>query len=148
MNFAFSQNEFYEKHMDTFDENDENKLEYTQIYEAYVLISETLIEAELQKDYSQDQIQKFYDHFKENLKDYEALSPETVDTLYAFIDFDVFKKAMLRYKSDIHKAQTNTTAAVGNTTDFKIDIDAFNRFQQEDPTNLDSGWKQGFIYPE
>ena len=40
--------------MDKFDENEENRLEYTAIYESYVKIMEDYIDAKMMDLYSQD----------------------------------------------------------------------------------------------
>lgn len=45
--------EFLQKHMDVFDEADENKLEYTTIFEEYVSILEQTIDAQLYKAYNE-----------------------------------------------------------------------------------------------
>ena len=56
--------------MDSFDSEDENKLEYTQIHEAYMFLLEQLIDAKLEVVYSDEQIASFYQHFKENFEVY------------------------------------------------------------------------------
>ena len=52
-NFNEAAIEFMQKHMAIFDEEDENKLEYTTIFEEYVTILEGTIEAQLYKTYSE-----------------------------------------------------------------------------------------------
>jgi len=52
--FQNDQYEFFNKHMNTFEDTDENKLEYTQIYEAYVYILEQIIEAKLSAQFGQE----------------------------------------------------------------------------------------------
>ena len=63
-----------------------------------------MIETELQKSFSEGEIQAFYEDLKANLKKYEEVDVATVDTLYGFIDFDQFKKAVLRHKTEVAKA--------------------------------------------
>lgn len=104
--FINSQNEFFEKHAGTFTDSEENKHEYIQIFEAYVHILETLIDVELAKTFSPEDIKAFYSDFKANLKQYEEVNSSTVDTLYSFVDFDQFKAAILRYKVDVAKASS------------------------------------------
>jgi hypothetical protein len=41
------------KHKDIFDENDENKLEYTTIFEEYVKILESTIDTQLYQNYQE-----------------------------------------------------------------------------------------------
>lgn len=50
--FLEDQQSFNAKYIDQFDEADENKLEYTGIYEQYVEIMEKIIETKLKDDYS------------------------------------------------------------------------------------------------
>lgn len=89
--FISAQQDFYEKHKETFEDTDENKLEYTQIYEAYVLILDSMIDQELYKSYSHEQVQAFYDDFKEDVSKYEAINSTAVETLFGFVNFDKFK---------------------------------------------------------
>lgn len=81
--------------MEKFEDTEENKLEYTNIYTEYVYILEQIIEATLLSKYSNEDIEAFYGTFKENLTLYKTINPEVVETLFNFIDFDQFKKSML-----------------------------------------------------
>jgi ADP-ribosylation factor-like protein 2-binding protein len=92
--FKKSCDEFYLKNAEKFEDTEENKLEYTNIYTEYVYILEQMIEANLLAKFTNDQIEDFYSSFKEKLPEYEKLNPEVVDSLFAFIDFDKFKKAI------------------------------------------------------
>jgi ADP-ribosylation factor 2-binding protein len=97
--FAKSQMEYFEKNKDKFEDTEENKLEYTNIYTEYVYILEQIIEANLKEKYSDEQIELFYTTFKDNLSQYEKINPEVVDTLFGFIDFEKFKKSILLHKN-------------------------------------------------
>lgn len=59
-----------EKHVEIFDEDDENKLEYSEIFEEYVKILETMIDANLFKKYDQAKVKGFYDNFAKNISGY------------------------------------------------------------------------------
>ena len=97
--FLDGQQEFISQYHSVFDIQDENKLEYTQIYERYVEALERLIEHKLQQDYgySTDEIKKFVEDFKENKTQYESIDMDTVDLLFGYVDFKTFKKSMLSY---------------------------------------------------
>ena len=97
--FKKSCDEFYLKNQDKFEDTEENKLEYTDIYTEYVYILENMIETNLHSKFSDEKIEAFYETFKVNLPEYEKLNPEVVDSLFAFIDFDKFKKNILEFKS-------------------------------------------------
>ena len=98
--FAASQKTFFFKHKDTFTEDDENKLEYTQIHEAYVQILETLIAANLKEDYSDEQIDAFYQDFTANIPKYEERDALGVNSLFSFTDLPKFKESILMFKKD------------------------------------------------
>ena len=51
---------FLAKNASVFDDSDENKLEYTAIFESYVLILEQLIDTKLGESHSRAQIDAFY----------------------------------------------------------------------------------------
>ena len=104
--------DFYEKHTDTFDENvEENKHEYKAIYEEYVDITEKVIEARLKEQHgvTDDQIAAFLLSFKDNKKTYEDDNTDTVDALYAMIDFDKFKEKMIQAKKGMKNDENKST---------------------------------------
>ena len=86
LEFQDSQSEFFTKHQDTFTDDEENKLEYQEIYESYLRIVD---EAD---------ITEFYTGFKEKFKSYEGIHKVTVDTLFGFVDFLKFKESVLETK--------------------------------------------------
>jgi hypothetical protein len=53
---------FFTKNCGIFNEDEENKLEYTSVYETYVKLIETLIESQLKEKigYSDEDISQFY----------------------------------------------------------------------------------------
>ena len=101
------------KHKDIFDENDENKLEYTTIFEEYVKILERTIDTQLYQNYQEAQISAFYNDFKDNFKEYQKVNSDTVEILFGFIDFNKFKTQMLEVK----KSQVSDTVDVSNSDD-------------------------------
>lgn len=58
--------QFLDKHKDTFTDDDENKLEYTTIFEEYVQILEKIIDSRLISTFKQDEITAFYMDFIKN----------------------------------------------------------------------------------
>jgi ADP-ribosylation factor 2-binding protein len=97
--FLEDQQAFFDKYSDQFDPNEENKLEYTPIYEKYVEIVEKIIEAKLQDNYGHTdaEIEQFYSDFKADMSEFEKEDKNTVDLLYGLVDFMKFKKSMLSY---------------------------------------------------
>ena len=96
--FGDAQKAFFFKHKDTFTDDEENKLEYTQIFEAYVQLLEEIIDADL--NYSQEQMTAFYQHFADNLKVYEESDALAMNTLFGLTNFDKFKESILMFKRD------------------------------------------------
>lgn len=87
------------KNCQTFEDTEENKLEYTNVYTEYVHILDQMIDAQLKTTFSDAELESFYVGFKDNMPQYEQINPEVVDNLFGFLDFDKFKKAMLSYKN-------------------------------------------------
>jgi len=54
--FQNAQVEFLQQHAPKFENTDENKLEYTEIHSQYVYILDEVIEANMKKKYSDDEI--------------------------------------------------------------------------------------------
>ena len=97
--FAKAQDDFFQKNQDKFEDTEENKLEYTNIYTEYVYILEEIIEINLKDKYTDDQIEEFYAAFKDNMPAYQKINPEVVESLFDFIDFEKFKKSILLSKN-------------------------------------------------
>ena len=55
--FKSSCDAFYDQNKDKFEDTEENKLEYTNIYTEYVYILETMIETNLLQKYTNEQIE-------------------------------------------------------------------------------------------
>ena len=96
--FTAAQCAFFEKNQETFEDTEENKLEHSEIFKAYAQILDEIIEVKLLEKFSDEDIKAFYGSFAANLKSYETINSDTVDTLFGFQDFDTFKKKMLMYK--------------------------------------------------
>jgi len=88
-----------EKNAEQFEDTDENKLIYTNIYHDYVHLLDQLMEAQLKGTFSDQELEGFYIGFKDKMPIYEKIHIDFVDNLFAFIDFDKFKKQMLLAKN-------------------------------------------------
>ena len=106
---------FIENNYAIFDEEDENKHEYKQVYEDYVAIMDRVITARLKNEngFADAEIEAFLGSFEQNKDTYSATNADTVDTLYSFIDFMHFKKLMLEFKKS-----TNENADAINESGF------------------------------
>ena len=98
-----------------FEDTEENKLEYTQVFEQYVTILEEIIAVKLKEKYSEEQIEAFYLSFKDNMKDYEKENALTVETIFGLIDFDKFKASILQYKKDSASLESAETATASSS---------------------------------
>ena len=77
--FEKMQNDFCEKYYKIFEEKDENKLEYTKIFNEYTKTTEDFLEKELSKRVKDEQL---------------------LDTLLDLSEFNNFKEMMLNYKRE------------------------------------------------
>ena len=87
--------------MKLFDEEDENKLEYTNIYQDYVSLMEQILDVTLKNEtygHSDEQVSEFYKTFKNNLEAYKAIDEDVMDILFGLVDFSKFKASILEYK--------------------------------------------------
>ena len=71
--FQTSQAEFFEKHKDQFTDDEENRLEYKEIYENYVFIVDQVIDTKLQGKFSEEEVEAFYEGFAAKYKSYESI---------------------------------------------------------------------------
>lgn len=62
-----------------FEEADENKLEYTQIFDDYFKIMDEVIERILRDKYLKDEVMAFYGSFAEKIEQYKELKPDSVN---------------------------------------------------------------------
>ena len=139
--FVNAQLTFMQANVQAFDENDENKLEYTGIYESYVKIMEDIIDAKLIESFPKDDIESFYANFRDNYQSYEAQDKETVDSLFELTDFVRFKDSMLAKKSAIVK-DGNAGGEVAGTADLDGGSKEFwFSLHAENHDDKSSGWK-------
>ena len=89
-----------EKNYDQFEDTEENKLIYTQIYEQFVELLENIIVVKLEVKFKTEEIDTFYETFVDNMAKYEAEDALTVNSLFSFINFEKFKESILLYKKD------------------------------------------------
>ena len=74
-------------------------------------IMEQLIDAKLEQEYSTAQVEAFYKDFAADSKKYRDIDAPIVDTLFAFTNFQEFKKSMLKYKSALDKDKAEGSSA-------------------------------------
>ena len=106
--FVDAQLDFIKTNMDKFDEEEENKIEYTGIYETYVGIMERVIDEQLNAKFSEEKCEAFYQHFQANYPKYEKIDNDLVEKLFTMIDFMKFKEQMLNLKKKM-TAEGKTT---------------------------------------
>jgi len=85
-----------------FEDSEENKLEYTPVYESYVSLMEQAIEGQVNQELAleEHQMDEFYAALqnREMLAQFQAINPETISALFNFIDFQKFKALMIEAK--------------------------------------------------
>ena len=103
--FEKMQNDFCEKYYKIFEDKEENKLEYTKIFNEYTKKTEEFLEKNLQKRVTQYKLDDFYKMLES--KKFK-MDEQLLDTLLDLSDFNNFKEMMLNYK----RAKTNNKKAV------------------------------------
>ena len=94
--FEKMQNDFLEKYYKEFEDKNENKLIYTQIFKEYTALTEKYIETNLIKRLPKYNIDDFYKLLEKRKK---QIDEQLLDTLLSFTDFQTFKEMMLDYKA-------------------------------------------------
>ena len=94
--FQLSQDQFCMEHCDKFFNDDENRLEYTPLFEQYAELIETFIAEKLSA-----RIDGFsMEEFQEMLEDRrDQICGDIFDLLLSLSDFSEFKDLMLSFKS-------------------------------------------------
>ena len=95
--FEKKQNDFCEKYYKIFEEKEENKLEYTKIFNEYTKTMEEFLEKELAKRVKEYKVDEFY-KLLESKK--FKIDEQLLDTLLDLSEFNSFKQMMLSYKRD------------------------------------------------
>ena len=95
--FEKMQNDLCEKYYKIFEEKDENKLEYTKIFNEYTKTTEEFLEKELKKRVKEYNIDDFY-KLLESKK--FKIDEQLLDTLLDLSEFNNFKEMMLNYKRE------------------------------------------------
>ena len=90
------QKNFCEKHCGIFEDTDENKLEYTDLFRQYTDIVEKGLEAKLQERIPDFKMSMFESLLKSREED--EMSADLFDILLSFGDFNEFKQYMLSVK--------------------------------------------------
>lgn len=145
--FNIAIQEFFNTNCQKFEDQEENKHEYQQIYEEYLDITEKVIETKLKEDHGidDDKIRGFYESLILNKDPYEAENSDTFDALFAMIDFEEFKKRMFDAKKGmVNKVVKDSEAGREQAYTKGLIDDQWNIYQAymaEDLTSKEIGWK-------
>ena len=94
--FQDLQNKFFKKHAGIFKDSEENKVEYTPIFNEYTKLMEKTLETQLKKVINGFNMKKFENMIAERMDEIAGI--EVFDTLLSFTDFEEFKLQILAYK--------------------------------------------------
>jgi len=94
--FEKSQNEFLDKNCSTFEDKDENKMNYMNIFKEYQDKIENFIEKRLKEGKPDLNMKDFLSQVESRI---DEIDPQLLDMLLSFTDFQLFKEHMLAYKS-------------------------------------------------
>ncbi|CAL4082236.1 unnamed protein product [Meganyctiphanes norvegica] len=104
--FASVRDTFMREYANVFEDTDENKLEYMDIYKQYTGVIECYIEEELSQNVDNFSMSEFM----KELQSGHSLEGEVFDLLLTFTDFLAFKASMLEFK----KSEENNTSSLEN----------------------------------
>ena len=123
--FENLQNEFCEKYYKIFEDKNENKLEYTEIFNKYTKLIENYLEKNLIKRVSQFNVNDFYKMLES--KKFK-IDEQLLDILINFADFQNFKQLMLDYK---HKKENKNDILFLGLNVQKINNDNFDKLNEQ-----------------
>eukprot|EP00386_Alphamonas_edax_P009435 GDKI01031046.1.p1 GENE.GDKI01031046.1~~GDKI01031046.1.p1 ORF type:complete len:219 (-),score=70.71 GDKI01031046.1:91-690(-) len=89
---------FCKKHCHVFEDTEENKLEYTAIFEKYANTMEKFIEKRLSEQVEGFSMEEFVCELSQRGED--ECPSEMTELLASFCDFNVFKEQILSYKGE------------------------------------------------
>jgi len=107
--FQDMQAEFMDKYCNEFDDNEENKLSYTTIFQEYVSMLEKYIETELKRRADDFNMKDFMTQLSKRPNE---ISEELFEMLSSFTDFLVFKELMVDHRA----------FKEGRVVDFSMDL--------------------------
>ena len=106
--------------MTKFNDDEENKLEYTNVYQDYVEMMEKVLDVTLKEQYKHPEadLDAFYKSFKQLRSGYETMNADVMETLFGMVDFSKFKESLLDYKRgmvnmDADEVQAQAVPAAG-----------------------------------
>lgn len=151
--FNFARYEFFDAHSKKFEEEDENKLEYTEIHKQYVEVMEKFIDAKLAELHSAEVIEAFNQDFVKDHKKYDAIHPEAVDVLFGQVEFVKFKEQIIMFKQAMSGAykgdqeDTDDTSSDGSQKSDQLDkfitcIEDFEKYAKEDKSDPALKWRK------
>ena len=108
--FESIKRKFCEEHCGIFDDKDENKIEYTEIFQRYTSLIESTLDQKLTEKVPNFSMKRFETML---LSRQDEMDTEIFDLLLSLSDFDEFKEVMLSYKKPVNKPTTNTNTNAG-----------------------------------
>ncbi|XP_065366132.1 ADP-ribosylation factor-like protein 2-binding protein [Calliphora vicina] len=94
--------QFLERYWSKFEDNEENKLEYMEVFEEYTTTFETFFMEELNRCMDNFDMEKFAEELNLHESSPNAMGfvdSEIFELLYSFSNFQIFKNLMLDYRS-------------------------------------------------
>ncbi|XP_073987104.1 ADP-ribosylation factor-like protein 2-binding protein [Rhodnius prolixus] len=95
--FQKIQRQFLEQYWDQFDDGEENRLIYMDIFQNYVKVVERHIEKKLKEAITNFDMGQLYEELRKNQ---DHLDGEVFEMLYTLSDFSAFKEMILDYKAE------------------------------------------------
>lgn len=132
--------------MDLFGDEEENKLEYTNVYQDYVSLMEQILDVTLKNEthgHSEQDVDRFYETFKENKELYKSMNEDVMDLLFGLVDFTKFKASLLEYKKGIVNMDASDVDAENQklmSGKQGLEFDEFMKEYNLDPDDKSNSW--------
>jgi ADP-ribosylation factor 2-binding protein len=104
--FEAIKKKFCEEHCGIFDDKDENKIEYTEIFQRYTALIESTLDQKLTEKVPNFSMKRFETML---LSRQDEMDTEIFDLLLSLSDFDEFKEVMLSYKKPVKASSSSST---------------------------------------
>ena len=144
--FRNAQREFFQKYCDTFDYEEENKLEYTQIHKEY----ENIVEALMTEAIGEEKMQKIELGLNEYIRrdrkgNTQAEVLEAIEVLSSLGDFVKFKEVMLAMKTEMSGGGSSEALQILNkglmpAMDVQVEMGKVEYLVKE--ASAEDGWTQ------
>ena len=101
-----------------------------------------VIEANLMKTFSEEQIAQFYSTFADSEEKYKKIDADAVEVLFGFLDFQKFKESVIKFKKSASTDEKSSDQTNNGSEIQDIKEDMFFELVKEDVKDKSLGWSK------